>query len=366
MLPPSRGRRVRVVLAGAAAVLILVAGVVLSTSAQARQEPVPAADTSVFGRNAKPIERVPANDHARGLNYDGLIAAKTGPCVGGYQVAGVTDHAVCTHGPDPFPAGVDRNTVIRPVPGARRRASRLRPPWPVCEGDGTSGRRVEVLYVHGSTNRYDAVPGDVPHPRRGRRHDLQRERPRDRRRAARPLRHRDGQRRLPSGRARRADRRLGAQRQRLEAAVQRGPGGRATPAPTALYLQFVDVDDRSAASAASRATPARPTPTAPTAARSTAASTAAAGHAGVAAHELGPQPGRREQQRPQRIRLRALRRRVGRHVLQGQREHGHRHRGAPTGPTTSGWTATTTTTTTPTRRPAATWRTTSTSPTTCS
>src|SRR5688572_20159583 len=85
MLPPSRGRRVRVVLAGAAAVLIIVTGVALSTSAQARQEPA-LADTSVFGAGAKPIERVPANDASRGLSYDGLRAAKTGPCVGGYEI----------------------------------------------------------------------------------------------------------------------------------------------------------------------------------------------------------------------------------------------------------------------------------------
>jgi hypothetical protein len=154
MLPPSRGKALRVVLAATAAVLLLVAGVALSTSAQARQDPVPAGDASVFGANAKPIERVPANDRARGLNYDGLIAAKSGPCVGGYQLAGVKDRAMCTHGPDPFPAGVDRNTQIAPIPapppGVAAPAALA-----VCEGDGTSGRRVEAMYVHGSTSRYN-------------------------------------------------------------------------------------------------------------------------------------------------------------------------------------------------------------------
>jgi hypothetical protein len=152
MLPPSRGRRIRVALVGAVAVLLVVTGVALSTQAQARQEPA-LADVSVFGANAKPIERVPANDPARGLNYDGLIAARSGPCVGGYQVAGITDRAVCTHGPDPYPAGVTRGSVIKPVPAP--------PPGvagpsalAVCEGDGASGRRVEVMYVHGSTSRY--------------------------------------------------------------------------------------------------------------------------------------------------------------------------------------------------------------------
>jgi hypothetical protein len=154
MLPPSRDRRLRVGLAGVTAVLLVAAGVALATSAQARQEPVRAADDSVFGAGAKPIDRVPPNDLSRGLNYDGLIAAKSGPCVGGYQLAGVKDHVVCTHGPDPFPAGVDRNSVTQPIPAP---APGIAAPaaLAVCEGDGTSGRRVEVMYVHGNTNRYN-------------------------------------------------------------------------------------------------------------------------------------------------------------------------------------------------------------------
>src|SRR5688572_12298547 len=153
MLPPSRGRRLRVGLAGVTAVVLVVSGIALATSAQARQEPV-RADASVFGADAKPIDRVPANDLARGLNYTGLIAAKSGPCVGGYQLAGIKDHVVCTHGPDPFPAGVDRNTFTKPIPAP---APGIAAPaaLAVCEGDGTSGRRVEVMYVHGNTNRYN-------------------------------------------------------------------------------------------------------------------------------------------------------------------------------------------------------------------
>src|SRR5262245_4859326 len=110
-------------------------------------------DSSVFGADAKPIARVPAHDVGRGLSYDGLIAAKTGPCVGGYQVANVKDRIVCTNGPDPFPPGIDRNTVVRPLaaplPGVAGPSALA-----VCEGDGNTGKRVEVLYVHGNTDRY--------------------------------------------------------------------------------------------------------------------------------------------------------------------------------------------------------------------
>ena len=49
----------------------------------------------------KPITHVPANDHALGLVYTGLVPAKKGdPCVGAYQVA---DRNTCTHGPDAPP-----------------------------------------------------------------------------------------------------------------------------------------------------------------------------------------------------------------------------------------------------------------------
>lgn len=96
---------------------------------------------SVFGDDAKPLKSVPPNDYAHGLVYDGLIAAKTGPCVGGYQVRGVYP-VMCTHGPDSVHFAASSYAAA---------------PFAVCEGDGVSGRRVEVLYIHGSTNRYAQV-----------------------------------------------------------------------------------------------------------------------------------------------------------------------------------------------------------------
>jgi hypothetical protein len=87
---------------------------------------------------------------ASGMVFDGLRAASAGPCAGLYEVSGVTP-AMCTHGPDPAPAGLSVTRRVPPIGAAPAVAQGLA----ACEGDGTSGRRVEVLYVHGTTSRYN-------------------------------------------------------------------------------------------------------------------------------------------------------------------------------------------------------------------
>jgi hypothetical protein len=67
----------------------------------------------------------------------------------GLQTIVTTHHTVCTHGPDAAPPGLDIHRRVEPLAPALT-ASAL----PVCEGDGVTGKRVEVLYVHGSTSRY--------------------------------------------------------------------------------------------------------------------------------------------------------------------------------------------------------------------
>jgi hypothetical protein len=89
-------------------------------------------------------------DPSTGMVYDGLHAASTGPCAGLYEIRGVTP-VMCTHGPDPAPAGLSVTRSVPAVSGVAAAAQALA----VCEGDGTSGRRVEVLYIHGSTSRYN-------------------------------------------------------------------------------------------------------------------------------------------------------------------------------------------------------------------
>lgn len=94
-------------------------------------------------------------DPARGLVYGGLHAAGSGPCAGLYQVMGI-DFVMCSHGPDAPPAGLDvkRNVALSPASAGPEVQA-------VCEGDGVSGRRVEVLYIHGSTNRYNEVVANL-------------------------------------------------------------------------------------------------------------------------------------------------------------------------------------------------------------
>lgn len=94
---------------------------------------------------------VQPDDAANGLVYTGLAADRNGACAGMFRVLG-TSPAMCTHGPDPAPAGLSVKRSVAPL--ATRAAAVAPAALPVCEGDGTSGRRVEVLYIHGSTSRY--------------------------------------------------------------------------------------------------------------------------------------------------------------------------------------------------------------------
>ncbi|HZN75237.1 MAG TPA: RICIN domain-containing protein [Micromonosporaceae bacterium] len=98
---------------------------------------------------------LPADDPARGMIYSGLQLARTGQCAGLYQVTGIP-FTMCTHGPDAPPAGLDVHTSVQPLPARTTGTDGVIAPQalPVCEGDGTTGRRVEVLYIHGSTSRY--------------------------------------------------------------------------------------------------------------------------------------------------------------------------------------------------------------------
>jgi len=155
----------------------------------------PAAIDAVFGANTvEPIKSVPANDAATGMIYTGLSPAKRGdPCVGAYEVA---ERGQCSHGPDAPPAGlfVDQRTnpvaATASVPAissdgklAPRDADitaedggitgdqgglailpdaggtvtfAAGPSGVICDGDGTTGKRVQVLYVRAAstTSRY--------------------------------------------------------------------------------------------------------------------------------------------------------------------------------------------------------------------
>src|SRR5688572_10125444 len=127
--PTSRSPRSRIrVAAVAVAVTATVAMVPVATGTGAAADGSPAS--------------VPADQPTLGLRYAGLTpAGHGGACGEGYRIDN-TD--LCTHGPDPAPPGLAVDRAVPPV------ARALRAPAVVCDGDGVTGRRVQVLYVRGA------------------------------------------------------------------------------------------------------------------------------------------------------------------------------------------------------------------------
>jgi hypothetical protein len=139
---------------------------------------------------ATPIKNVPADEPDKGLVHRGLKPAKKGSaCVGLYEVVAT---GACSHGPDQVPAGLkvksdvkpitapakaqelpalvavapsdaqitteeggalaaDASAAVLPEAAAAAAAPAVGPNGVVCEGDGQSGKRVQVLYVREST-----------------------------------------------------------------------------------------------------------------------------------------------------------------------------------------------------------------------
>jgi hypothetical protein len=77
------------------------------------------------------------------------------PC-DGLDMVTQAGRALCTHGPDPAPTGFNVSRRVQPLsqPAARRASAPI-----ICDGDGQSGFRVQVLYVHASDtrNRYSEL-----------------------------------------------------------------------------------------------------------------------------------------------------------------------------------------------------------------
>jgi hypothetical protein len=139
---------------------------------------------------ATPIKDVPADEPDKGLVHRGLKPAKKGSdCVGLYEVVATGG---CSHGPDQVPPGLNVKTDVKPItapakaedlpalvaeapsdaqitadeggtfaadgsvavlPEAAAAAAgpTVGPNGVVCEGDGQSGKRVQVLYVREAT-----------------------------------------------------------------------------------------------------------------------------------------------------------------------------------------------------------------------
>ena len=174
--------------------IALAVGVVGVGSAIAVPAAIDAMGAAFGAGGPEPIKNVPPNDAATGMIYTGLSPAKRGdPCVGAYEV---TERGQCSHGPDAPPAGlfVDQPTgpvaataSVPAITGDGKLAPRdsditaadggitgdqgglavlpsaggsvtfaTGPSGVICDGDGTTGKRVQVLYVRAAstTSRY--------------------------------------------------------------------------------------------------------------------------------------------------------------------------------------------------------------------
>ena len=76
----------------------------------------------------------------------GRVGSWLDVCTGAQSIL-LTDSELCTHGPDPAPPGFDVDEQVQPLLDhvARQQMAGI-----ACDGDGQSGFRVQVLYVHGS------------------------------------------------------------------------------------------------------------------------------------------------------------------------------------------------------------------------
>lgn len=87
----------------------------------------------------------PPNQPRRGMIYDGLTRSQRKACQNGYDLALKNGkRPLCTHGPDPVPEVLMGVGSVPPVRENRVTAN------VVCDGDGMSGKRFQVLYVHAS------------------------------------------------------------------------------------------------------------------------------------------------------------------------------------------------------------------------
>lgn len=115
-------------------------------SAPGEHEHGPGADPHRHGD----ITTKPRTQRDRGLVYDGLSVADKGRCEGLYAIRG---KGQCSHGPDAPPAGLDVNQDVAPV-SAMSRLGITGAAAVNCYGNGSDGNRVQVLYVHSGSSRY--------------------------------------------------------------------------------------------------------------------------------------------------------------------------------------------------------------------
>lgn len=92
------------------------------------------------GATPPPPRAIPANEGERGLVFDGLESSIE--CSGGFRIQGTLR---CTHGPDTPPFTMNVKHPVPPAVTVGNATSTIR-----CDGDGSSGYRIQALYVRAS------------------------------------------------------------------------------------------------------------------------------------------------------------------------------------------------------------------------
>ena len=152
---PSRGRGARA--NGRAILAIAAAGSLVATSS-ALSAPSRAPQPHRSGVQTARAAATPAR--ARGIVFTGLRRSSSGACRNEYRLSVPTRVPMCSHGPDPAPAGVDVTTARTLALLASSSATSATVP---CIGDGVSGARVQVVYAVASDlpDRYTTVAPQI-------------------------------------------------------------------------------------------------------------------------------------------------------------------------------------------------------------
>lgn len=110
-------------------------------------QPVAASRSEAAAPGRRSTGDLPGNRPGQGLVFNDLEVAASDRCAGMYEMEG-SDR--CSHGPDSPPPGYTMAADV--VPLAPEGAGDTTALAAVCSGDGTSGNRVQALYVHAPGN----------------------------------------------------------------------------------------------------------------------------------------------------------------------------------------------------------------------
>ncbi|MES2970890.1 MAG: Ig-like domain-containing protein [Patescibacteria group bacterium] len=106
-----------------------------------------------FAMNSNQPPQRFVNQPERGLIWAGLRANPNSALCGGHllEVIGRDGNATgCTHGPDPAPESVDVRRSIQPLSTGEDGLTVASAATVPCDGDGVTGKRVEVIYARAS------------------------------------------------------------------------------------------------------------------------------------------------------------------------------------------------------------------------